>query len=192
MNKNRMEAFSDGVIAVIITIMVLEIKVPQGEHFADVLPLWPKFMSYLLSFIYVGIYWNNHHHTLQATKSVNGAILWANLHLLFWLSLLPFSTDWMDENHFARDPMLAYGINLLMAAIAYTIFTIALVRHHGKDSPLGRAFGKDIKGKLSLLLYLVGMSLTCIKPMLGFVAYATVALIWIVPDPRMKRAQLSE
>jgi len=192
MNKGRLEAFSDGVIAVIITIMVLEIKVPQGEHFADVLPLWPKFMSYLLSFVYVGIYWNNHHHTLQATKSVNGAILWANLHLLFWLSLLPFSTDWMDENHFARDPMLLYGINLLMAALAYTIFTIALVHHHGRDSTLGRAFGKDIKGKLSLLLYLVGMGLTCINPLLGFAAYATVAAIWIVPDPRMKRAQFTE
>ena len=188
MHKGRLEAFSDGVIAVIITIMVLEIKIPLGEHFSDLLPLWPKFMSYLLSFLYVGIYWNNHHHTFQATKSINGGILWANLHLLFWLSLLPFSTDWMDQSHFAKDPMLVYGLNLLMAAIAYTILTIALVSHHGKDSELAQAFGNDIKGKVSLALYLLGLGLVFINPWVGFAVYAVVALMWLAPDPRMKRA----
>ena len=188
MHKGRLEAFTDGVIAIIITIMVLEIKVPHGATFHELLPLWPTFLSYVLSFIYVGIYWNNHHHTLQASKSVNGAILWANLHLLFWLSLLPFSTAWVGERSFGRDPMLLLGGNLLMAAIAYTIFALALVAHHGPDSALAKAFGADIKGKVSLACYCVGIALTFVDPRLGFLMYAVVALIWLVPDPRMHQA----
>ena len=188
MHKGRLEAFTDGVIAIIITIMVLEIKVPHGGTFRELLPLWPTFLSYVLSFLYVGIYWNNHHHTLQATKSVNGAILWANLHLLFWLSLLPLSTAWVGENDFGRDPMFLLGANLLMAAIAYTIFSLALIAHHGKDSALAKAFGDDRKGKLSLACYGLGLVLTYFDPRLGFLMYAVVALIWLVPDRRMHKA----
>jgi len=188
MHKARLEAFTDGVLAIIITIMVLELKVPEHDHLADLLPLLPKFISYVLSFIYIGIYWNNHHHTLQATRSVNGAILWANLHLLFWLSLLPFSTGWLGENHFAQEPMLLYGVNLLLCAIAYTIFTRALIAHHGEDSPLAHAFGDDLKGKISLVLYLAGIMLTVLNPWLGFAHYSLVALIWLVPDTRMHTA----
>ncbi len=187
-NKTRLEAFTDGVMAIIITIMVLEIKVPHGPSFSELGPLIPKLISYVLSFIYVGIYWNNHHHTLQATKSVNGLILWANLHLLFWLSLLPFTSGWIGENHFAKPPMLIYGANLFMAAIAYYLFSRALVYHHGPGSSLSNAFGKDIKGKLSLGLYLLGIGLTLLNSWLGFGIYTVVALIWLVPDKRMAQA----
>ncbi len=185
MHKGRLEAFSDGVIAIIITIMVLELKVPHGEYFADLIPLWPKLISYILSFVYVGIYWNNHHHTMQSVRSVNGAMLWGNLHLLFWLSLLPFSTGWMGENHFSEQPTLIYGLNLFLAALAYFIWTKILIKHHGKDSDLAKAFGKDYKGKLSLALYLVGMIMTLVVPWLGFVIFSVVALMWLVPDKRM-------
>jgi uncharacterized membrane protein len=188
MHKGRLEAFTDGVIAIIITIMVLEIKVPHGDQWQDILPLWPKLLSYVLSFLYVGIYWNNHHHTLQATKSVNGGILWSNLHLLFWLSLLPFSTGWVGENHFTQQPMILYGLNLLMCGVAYFIFSVSLVRHHGKDSELGKAFGSDIKGKISLGLYLVGLLLAWVNPWLAFITYAVVAVIWLIPDRRMHQA----
>ncbi len=188
MHKSRLEAFTDGVLAIIITIMVLELKVPEEHHVADLLPLLPKFISYVLSFIYVGIYWNNHHHTLQATRSVSGGILWANLHLLFWLSLLPFTSGWLGENHFAQEPMLLYGFNLLMCSLAYAIFARALISHHGKDSPLAHAFGKDKKGNISSALYLVGIALTFLNPWLGFAAYSIVALIWLVPDTRMHAA----
>ena len=188
MNKTRLEAFTDGVMAIIITIMVLEIKVPHGPAFSELVPLLPKLISYVLSFIYVGIYWNNHHHTLQATKSVNGLILWANLHLLFWLSLLPFTTGWIGENHFAEQPMLIYGGNLFMAAVAYYLFSRALVHHHGPGSALSSAFGRDIKGKASLGLYLLGIGLTFMDAWLGFAIYAVVALIWLVPDKRMAQA----
>ena len=188
MHKARLEAFSDGVIAIVITIMVLEIKVPHGESFSVLLPLWPKFISYLLSFLYVGIYWNNHHHTMQAVKSVNGSVLWGNLHLLFWLSLLPFSSGWMGENHFAREPTLLYGLNLLLAAVAYFVWLKTLVAHHGDDSPIAQALGKDFKGKFSLVMYVLGMALTFILPWLGFLTYCVVALMWIVPDRRMHKA----
>lgn len=187
MHKTRLEAFTDGVMAIIITIMVLEIKVPHGESFAELQPLLPKFISYVLSFLYVGIYWNNHHHTLQATKSVNGAMLWANLHLFFWLSLLPFSSGWMGENHFSRNPVVLCGINLLMAAVAYTIFARTLISHHGKDSALDQAFGKDRKGKISLGLYVLGIALAFVHPWLGFGCYVIVALIWLIPDTRMAK-----
>ncbi len=188
MHKTRLEAFTDGVLAIIITIMVLELKVPAVSHIADLAPLLPKFVSYVLSFIYVGIYWNNHHHTLQATRSVSGGILWANLHLLFWLSLLPFSSAWLGENHFTKEPMLLYGINLLLCGVGYTIFSHALIAHHGKDSPLAHAFGRDTKGKVSLALYVAGIGLTLLDPWLGFAAYSVVALIWLVPDTRMYKA----
>ena len=188
MHKTRLEAFTDGVIAIIITIMVLEIKVPHGAEFSALIPLAGKFASYVLSFLYVGIYWNNHHHTLQATKSVNSAVLWANLHLLFWLSLLPFSSGWVGENHFAAQPMLLYGLNLLCAAMAYYIFSRALVAHHGKDSPLGQAFGADAKGKISLALYVLGLGATFIHPWLGFAVYSAVAAMWLIPDRRMHQA----
>ena len=188
MHKSRLEAFTDGVIAIIITIMVLEIKVPHGESWLALFPLWPKLISYILSFIYVGIYWNNHHHTMQAVKSVNGSILWGNLHLLFWLSLLPFSTGWMGENHFSQQPMLLYGINLFMAAVAYYIWAKALTAHHGKDSALAQAFGRDVKGKASLVLYAIGIGLTLIEPWLGFALYVGVSVMWLIPDRRMHKA----
>ena len=188
MHKGRLEAFTDGVMAIIITIMVLELKVPHGESFTELISLWPKFISYVLSFIYIGIYWNNHHHTMQAVKSVSGSILWGNLHLLFWLSLLPFTTGWMGENHFALQPMLLYGGNLLMAAVAYTIWAQTLIAHHSKDSALAQAFGRDTKGRLSLLLYALGMGLTLLQPWLGFALYTVVAVIWLVPDRRMHKA----
>ncbi|HTR00525.1 MAG TPA: TMEM175 family protein, partial [Candidatus Acidoferrum sp.] len=172
----------------IITIMVLELKVPEAEHLADLQPLIPKFISYVLSFIYVGIYWNNHHHTLQVTHSVSSGILWANLHLLFWLSLLPFTSGLIGENHFSQQPMLLYGFNLLLCAGAYTIFARALIKHHGHESLLARAFGKDRKGNVSLVLYIVGIALTFINPWFGFATYVAVALIWLVPDRRMQRA----
>src|SRR6516164_4054452 len=158
MNKGRMEAFSDGVLAVIITIMVLEMKPPHETHLAAMLPLIPVFLSYLLSFVYVGIYWNNHHHLLHATQHVNGSTLWANLHLLFWLSLIPFTTAWMGENHFTTWPVFTYGVNLLACAVAYTIMTIVSVRVHGHDSEIGRAVGRDKKGNLSLVLYVIGIA----------------------------------
>lgn len=188
MHKTRLEAFTDGVVAIIITIMVLEIKVPHGETWQALLPLWPKLLSYVLSFLYVGIYWNNHHHTMQAVNSVSGGVLWGNLHLLFWLSLLPFSTGWMGENHFAQQPMLLYGFNLLMAAIAYYIWAQSLIAHHGKESALAQAFGHDVKGKASLLLYALGIGLTLLNPWIGFAVYAVVAVMWLIPDRRMHHA----
>ena len=188
MHKARLEAFTDGVFAIIITIMVLEIKVPHSENWQDLLPLWPKFLSYVLSFVYVGIYWNNHHHTMQAAKSINSRVLWSNHHLLFWMSLLPFSTGWMGENNFAQQPMLLYGINLFMAGIAYYRWTHSLMLHHGKGSALAEAFGSDVKGKASIVLYLAGIGMTFVQPWLGFALYASVAIMWLVPDRRMQRA----
>lgn len=188
MHKTRLEAFTDGVIAIVITIMVLEIKVPHGESWQALLPLWPKLLSYVLSFLYVGIYWNNHHHTMQAVKSVNGHVLWGNLHLLFWLSLLPFSTGWMGENHFAEQPMLLYGFNLLMAAVAYYIWLKTLISLHGTDSTLAQALGRDVKGKASLGLYVLGIGLTLLEPWLGFAMFAVVAVLWLIPDRRMYHA----
>jgi uncharacterized membrane protein len=186
MGKGRLEAFSDGVIAIIITIMVLEMKVPHGGSFADLQPLLPVFLSYVLSFVYVGIYWNNHHHMLHASTKVSGRVLWANLYLLFWLSLFPFATGWMGENHFAALPTALYGGVLLMAAIAYVILQQAIIAAEGKESTLRKAVGGDWKGKLSPLLYVAGILLTFWSPWLAQALYVSVALIWLVPDRRIE------
>lgn len=187
MKKNRLEAFSDGVLAIIITIMVLEIKVPHGIEPETLKPLIPVFISYVLSFIYIGIYWNNHHHLLQASHSVNGRILWANLHLLFWQSLIPFVTGWMGENHFATFPVALYGFILLMNAVAYTILCLTLIHHHGKESELAVAIGTDRKGKLSMLLYFVAIILAFINSWVSFGLYIVVAIMWFIPDLRIER-----
>jgi uncharacterized membrane protein len=185
--KNRLEAFSDGVIAIIITIMVLEMKVPHEATFEALEGLIPVFLSYVLSFIYIGIYWNNHHHMLHTVKHVSGAILWANTHLLFWLSLVPFTTAWMGENHFTHVPTAVYGVSLLMCACAYTILQITIIRHDGKGSILKRAIGKDAKGKISPLLYVSAIVLAFIQPWIANAIYAAVALIWIIPDRRIEK-----
>ena len=187
MNKTRLEAFSDGVIAIIITIMVLEMKVPHGDQWSDLLKLWPVFLSYVLSFANVGIYWNNHHHLLHAAKKVNGPILWANLHLLFWLSLIPFTTGWMGENHFAPLPVAVYAFDLLMCAVAYTILQKQIIRLHGNASVLASAVGSDRKGKLSLAAYVTAIPLA----LAGFGGLAgalmiAVACIWFIPDRRIE------
>jgi uncharacterized membrane protein len=192
MGKNRLEAFSDGVIAIIITIMVLELKVPHGADFRVLLPLWPVFMSYVLSFIYIGIYWNNHHHMLHAVKEVGGGVLWANLHLLFWLSLIPFVTGWMGENHFETGPTAAYGVVLFMCAVAYMVLARCLTEHHEKNATLARALGNDGKGKLSIALYLAGAGLSFIAAWLGFVVYVGVAVLWLIPDRRIEREVVEE
>jgi uncharacterized membrane protein len=189
MEKNRTEAFSDGVIAIIITIMVLELKVPHGAEFTALAPLLPVFLSYVLSFVYVGIYWNNHHHMFQLTSTVNGAVLWANLHLLFWLSVLPFSTGWMGENHFERWPTVLYGVNLLGAALAYYMLQTALIRLHGPACLLAQAVARDIKGKASPVLYGAGIVVAAaFSPPLGLAFFVGVALMWLVPDRRAERA----
>jgi uncharacterized membrane protein len=190
--KGRLEAFSDGVIAIIITIMVLELKVPHGSTFAALTPLIPVFLSYILSFIYIAIYWNNHHHLLQAVRHVNGRILWANVHLLFWLSLIPFVTAWMGENQFAPVPAALYGTVLLFSAIAYLILTVTLVAHHGRDSELAIALGRDFKGKISIAFYLVGILLSFINSWAACGLYALVAAIWLIPDRRIERTLISE
>jgi uncharacterized membrane protein len=188
MPTSRLEAFSDGVLAIIITIMVLELKVPHDASPAALAPLLPVFLSYVLSFVYVGIYWNNHHHMLQATDRVTGGILWANLHLLFWLSLLPFSTGWLGENHFARWPMIAYGADLLACALAYYLLERRIIAAQGGQGQLARAVGRDLKGKLSPLFYLAGISASWwLDPMAGMACYVAVALVWLVPDRRIER-----
>ena len=187
MNKSRLEAFSDGVIAIIITIMVLELKVPHGSDLAALMPLLPNFLTYVLSFIYVGIYWNNHHHLLHAAKRVSGGILWANLSLLFWLSLFPFATGWMGENHFAPVPSAAYGVVLLMAALAYYGLQSCIIAVEGPNSVLKRAIGGDWKGKLSPLLYIVAIVVSFRAHWLAQSIYVLVALIWLVPDRRIER-----
>jgi uncharacterized membrane protein len=187
MGKGRLEAFSDGVIAVIITIMVLEMKAPHGTTAADLEPLVPVFLSYVLSFVFVAIYWNNHHHLFQVVKHINGATLWANMHLLFWLSLVPFLTAWMGENHFAMLPVALYGVDLLCAAFAYTILTRVLLAHHGRDSLLAKAMGSDVKGWMSLVLYAIGIPLAFFQPLVSCALYALVALLWLVPDRRIEK-----
>jgi uncharacterized membrane protein len=189
MEKNRLEAFSDGVIAVIITIMVLEMKVPHGAELAALAPLFPVAVSYVLSYLMVGIYWNNHHHMLQASTHVNGAVLWGNLLLLFWLSLLPFTTGWMGENHFALWPTTVYGVNLLACALAYTNLQVRLInRHGGRSSVLARAIGRDIKGLASLALYIAGIALTwLVAPWAGVTTFFVVGILWLIPDRRMER-----
>jgi uncharacterized membrane protein len=187
MGKGRMEAFSDGVLAIIITIMVLEMKVPHGDDFSVLGPLLPVLLSYVLSFIYLGIYWNNHHHMLHATQHVTGGILWANLHLLFWLSLFPFVTGWMGENHFAVAPTALYGIVLLMAAVAYWLLQRAIIASQGENSLLARAVGRDIKGKVSPLLYGIAIFASFFTPWIADGVYVFVALMWLVPDRRIER-----
>ncbi len=188
MGKGRLEAFSDGVFAIIITIMVLEMKVPRGDTIDSLVPLVPGFLSYVLSFVYVGIYWNNHHHMLHATAKVSGSVLWANLHLLFWLSLFPFATGWMGENHFARLPSALYGAVLFMAACAYWVLQQALMSSEGTASVLRAAVGRDWKGKLSPLLYMIAMASTAWVPWIAQVVYVAVALVWLIPDRRIEHA----
>ncbi|HEU0302253.1 MAG TPA: TMEM175 family protein [Longimicrobium sp.] len=187
MGTGRLEAFSDGVLAIIITIMVLEMRVPHEAELSALRPLLPVILSYVLSFVYLGIYWNNHHHMLHVTRAVGGGILWANLHLLFWLSLVPFVTGWMGENRFARAPTAVYGLVLLMAAIAYTILQRAILKQEGPDSLLARATGADWKGKISPVLYVAAIPLAFVRPWISGALYATVALIWLIPDPRIER-----
>ncbi|MFZ6778995.1 TMEM175 family protein [Undibacterium sp. Ji83W] len=187
MGKTRLEAFSDGVIAILITIMVLEMKVPHGGTLEILLPVWPVFLSYILSFVYVGIYWNNHHHMLHTCRKVTGGILWANLHLLFWLSLIPFATGWVGENHFAPIPAALYGAVLLMAAIAYFILQQQIIATQGADSLLKKAVGADWKGKLSPAVYATGMLLACWYPLVAMAMYVAMALIWLIPDRRIEK-----
>ncbi len=186
MNKTRLEAFSDGVLAILITIMVLEFRAPHGSDIDVLIPIIPEVLSYVLSFIYLGIYWSNHHHLMHTVQRVTGGILWANLHLLFWLSLVPFVTGWIGENHFAPLPMALYGIILLMAAIAYYILTLVIIKTHGTDSILARAIGKDFKGKISPVLYVIAIGCSWISPWIAGGLYIVVALIWLVPDKRIE------
>ena len=188
MTTTRLEAFSDGVIAIIITIMVLEMKVPHGEDVAALAPVLPVFLTYVLSYIYLGIYWNNHHHMLKLTESIDGSVMWANLHLLFWLSLLPFTTGWMGENHFERWPTVLYGADLLCCAIAYYVLQTRIIRSAGRDSRLAKALGRDLKGKLSPVLYIAGIVAAWVgSPKLGVAIFVGVALMWLVPDRRLER-----
>ena len=188
MGKNRLEAFSDGVLAIIITIMVLELKQPNGAYISDLTPLLPVFLGYVLSFVYVGIYWNNHHHLLHATERVSAGVLWANLHLLFWLSLFPFATAWVGQNYAMRAPAMFYGVVLLMAAVAWYILQCAIIAREGRDSVLASALGRDWKGKISPAIYLIAIALAWISPGAALVLYALVACLWIVPDRRIERA----
>jgi len=187
MRTSRLEAFSDGVLAIIITIMVLELKVPHDVSLTALTPLWPVFVSYVLSFVYLGIYWNNHHHMLHLTHRVTGGILWANLHLLFWLSIVPFTTAWMGENHFAAWPTALYGVNLLFAALAYYVLQGIIIRSQGAQSELAAVVGSDWKGKLSPVVYVVAILATFVHPLISGLLYAVVALIWLVPDSRIER-----
>ncbi len=187
MGKGRLEAFSDGVLAIVITIMVLELKVPHGTEAAALAPLLPVFLSYVLSFVYIGIYWNNHHHMLHATRHVTGGVLWANLHLLFWLSLVPFVSGWMGENHLAPLPTALYGVVLLMAALAYTLLSRTIVAGHGRDSLLARAIGSDRKGNISLACYVAAIPSAFVQPWIAAGLYTLVAAIWLVPDRRIER-----
>jgi uncharacterized membrane protein len=188
MGTGRIEAFSDGVLAIVITIMVLELKVPHEPSLAALAALWPVFLSYVLSFVYIGIYWNNHHHMLHVTERVTGGILWANLHLLFWLSLLPFSTGWMGENQFARWPTVIYGANLLACALAYVVLERRIIADEGPDGQLAQAVGRDLKGKLSPLFYIAGILAGWLwQPLAGMALFVAVALVWLVPDTRIER-----
>jgi len=191
MGKSRLEAFSDGVLAIIITIMVLEMKAPHGVDINALRPLVPAFLSYLLSFIYLGIYWNNHHHMLHSVQSVSGGILWANLHLLFWLSLIPFATAWMGENHFAAAPTAFYGLNLLLAAVAYLNLQRTIIARQGRASLLSVAVGRDVKGKLSFALYVIAIAAATVAPWIAWALYVSVALMWLIPDRRIERTLIA-
>lgn len=188
MTKGRLEAFTDGVLAIVITIMVLELKVPHGGNFDDLKPLFPVFGSYILSFIYVAIYWNNHHHMMQTVKHVTGSILWANMHLLFWLSLIPFVSGWMGENHFSSASVFLYGVVLLGAALAYFILQSLIIKSHGETSILAKALGKDLKGKISPVLYIVGIISAFFNVYISSFTFVLVAIIWLVPDRRIEKA----
>lgn len=192
MHKGRLEAFSDGVLAVIITIMVLELHAPEGANLAALAASAPTLIFYVLSFIYIGIYWNNHHHLMQATHSVTGPILWANLHLLFWLSLVPFATAWMGEHHAEALPVATYGVVLILAAVAYTILSRLIIAHEGPKSTLARAVGSDVKGWASLVLYACAIGVAFLNPMIAKLLYAAVAVIWLIPDRRIERLLTSE
>ena len=187
MGSGRLEAFSDGVIAIIITIMVLEMKVPHGDDLVSLKPLVPVFISYILSFINIGIYWNNHHHMMHAVRHINGTVLWANIHLLFWLSLVPFVTGWMGENHFAKWPVALYGIVLFMAGVAYYFLAHALINLHGKKSTIAAALGKDRKGKISVVIYAIGIAVSFVNEWVAFSLYALVAAMWFIPDQRIEK-----
>jgi uncharacterized membrane protein len=189
MGKTRLEAFSDGVVAIIITIMVLEMRAPHDTDLASLRPLLPVFLSYVLSFIHIGIYWNNHHHLLHTARHVTGGILWANLHLLFWLSLVPFVTAWMGENNFDQPPVALWGIVMLMAGVAYYILTIILIRHHGPESTLRAAVGSDVKGMMSVLIYAVAIVVSFANRWVSLALYVAVALMWLVPDPRIEKRE---
>jgi uncharacterized membrane protein len=186
MKKGRLEAFSDGVVAIIITIMVLELHVPHGDSISALIPVLPAFFSYILSFVYVGIYWNNHHHMIYLVEKINGAVLWANLNLLFWLSLIPFVTSWMGENHFSKWPVILYGLVLIMNALSYTLLATLLVSQNGKDSALGQALGKDWKGKISLVIYAAGIGMAFLNSTIAISLYVVVAITWFIPDPRIE------
>ena len=186
LSKTRLEAFSDGVIAIIITIMVLELKIPHGEDFAALVPLIPVFLSYAMSFIFVGIYWNNHHHTLHAVEKVSGKVLWANMHLLFWLSLIPFATNWLGETGFASRPVAVYGMVMLMCAVAYTILVLAVIDLHGSNSKLAQAIGSDAKGKISLLFYIIAVPTAFLNSWIAMALYLSVSIIWFLPDRRIE------
>lgn len=192
MNKTRLEAFSDGVLAIIITIMILEIKVPHGDEFADLKPLIPKFLSYVLSFVYVGIYWNNHHYLIHSLTKINGKILWANLHLLFWLSLIPVATGWMGEHNFAKASMTLYGVVLLLSSIAYFILQRIIIISEGKNSIIAKAIGKDVKGNVSSILYIIGIAFSFYNEWISGAAYFIVALSWLIPDKRIERVFASK
>jgi uncharacterized membrane protein len=187
MTKGRLEAFSDGVIAILITIMVLELRAPQGASLSALRAVFPSLLVYVLSFIYLGIYWNNHHHMLHLAERVNGAVLWANLHLLFWLSLIPFATAWMGENHFAPAPTALYGVLMVLSGIAYTILQQTIIAAQGDDSKLARAVGSDRKGRISIALYVAAIPLAFVQPLISDAIYVIVALVWLAPDPRIER-----
>jgi uncharacterized membrane protein len=192
MGKGRLEAFSDGVLAIIITIMVLEMKVPHDDSMEELLRIGPVFMSYVLSFIYIGIYWNNHHHLMHATQKISGAAMWANNHLLFWLSLMPFASGWMGENHFTKWPVIVYGFVLIMNSIAYYILVLCLLKANGKDSTLAKALGSDRKGKLSTLIYAIGIAVAFFNSWISLGLYSVVAVMWLIPDKRIENTILKE
>ena len=187
MGKGRLEAFSDGVLAIIITIMVLELKIPHGDDINSLKPLFPVFISYVLSFVYIGIYWNNHHHMMHAAQFINGKVMWANMHLLFWLSIVPFATGWMGENHFSTVPVALYGVVLFMAGVAYYILAHMLIAYHGKDSTFAIALGKDRKGIISVVVYLVAIAVSFLNSWVSLAIYGVVAAMWVIPDRRFEK-----
>jgi uncharacterized membrane protein len=192
MSRGRLEAFSDGVLAIVITIMVLELVPPHGSSLEILVPLWPKFLAYVMSFAYIGIYWNNHHHLLHTTHAVTGRVLWANLHLLFWLSLVPFTTAWMGENEFAPIPVAVYGASLITPAIAFSLLVLAILRVPGQSPALAEALGRNMKGKVSIALYAAGVPIALLAPLVAVALFIGVALLWIVPDPRFERVVVAE